>query len=382
MRLMRLGRHPVVTAIAIAALLAGCGGDKEPAGSDQAAAPPAEEKVLNVYNWTDYIAEDTLENFTKETGIKVNYDTYTENEALEAKLQAGNSGYDVVFPSASFMERQIKSGIYQPFDQAKLPNLKNMDPQIMEQAAKHDPGNTHSIVYMWGTTGIGYNVDMVRKALGEDAPVDSWALVYDPRYSSKLKSCGIAVLDAGSEIVSTVLAFLGKDPNSQSAEDFAAAEEVLMKLRPNIRVVQSTHIEPLANGQICVAVGYNGDILQARDRGAEAAKKVNIAYSLPKEGTLVWFDMAGIPKDAPHPDNAHAYIDYLMRPEVTAAITAAVNYANANAASLPLIPDETRNDPAVFPPAEVKARLFPDLSETDEFTRLLNRTWVRFKTGK
>jgi len=393
---MRSTRQSLLAGLAttsMAVLLAACGqGDKgKEAGADadgKPAAPAAEEKVVNVYNWSDYIAEDTVAGFEKETGIKVNYDMYDGNETLETKLLAGSSGYDVVVPSASFMERQIKTGVYQKLDKSKLPNLANMDPEISQRSAQHDPNNDHSVVYMWGTTGIGYNAEKIEKALGKDAPVDSWSMVYDPKYAAKLKSCGIAVLDSPSEITSTVLTYIGKDPNSQSPEDLAKVEELLLSIRPFIRYIHSSqYINDLANGEICVAVGYSGDILQARDRASEAAeqnktKPIEIKYSVPKEGTIIWFDMMGIPKDAPHPGNAHAFINYIMKPEVAAAISNYVNYANGNAAATPLVNEEVRNDPGVYPPPEVKAKLFPDLSETPEFTRLLNRTWTKFRTGQ
>lgn len=375
------------------ALLVACGpGDKGKEGADAGAQSPAaaaaEEKVLNVYNWSDYIAEDTIKNFEAESGIKVNYDTYDSNEMLESKLSAGNSGYDIVVPSASFMERQIKAGVYQKLDKSKLTNLSNMDPDIMKAAALHDPGNEHSVDYMWGTTGIGYNEEKVTRALGKDAPVNSWALVFDPKYAAKLKGCGIALLDSPSEVAATVLAYLGRDPNSQSPEDLAKVEETLLGMRPFVRYIHSSqYINDLANGEICVAVGYSGDVLQARDRAAEAAEQnkgtaITVKYSVPKEGTIIWFDMMGIPKDAPHPNNAHAFINYVMKPEVAAAISNYVNYANGNAAATPLVDEGVRNDPGVYPPPEVKAKLFPDLSETQEFTRLLNRTWTRFRTGQ
>lgn len=391
MRLMRRGLLAGFLTIAMAALLAACGKKEEGKEGADAAGPAApgatEEKVVNVYNWSDYIAEDTVANFEKETGIKVNYDMYDGNETLETKLLAGSSGYDVVVPSASFMERQIKTGVYQKLDKSKLPNLANMDKEIADRAALHDPGNEHSVVYMWGTTGIGYNAEKVTKAVGNTA-TDTWALVYDPKNASKLKGCGIALLDSPSEIVSTVLTYIGKDPNSQSPDDLAKAEETLLKIRPYIRYIHSSqYINDLANGEICVAVGYSGDILQARDRATEAAEQnkttpITIKYAVPKEGTIIWFDMLGVPKDAPHPGNAHAFIDYVMKPEVAAAISNYVNYANGNAASLAMVDDGVKNDPGVYPPPEVKAKLFPDLSETEEFTRLLNRTWTRFRTGQ
>jgi putrescine transport system substrate-binding protein len=377
-------RH-ALTGLALASLAA-CGGGDKGAGEKTAQAPAAtpaaaEEKVLNVYNWSDYIAEDTIASFEKEFGIKVNYDMFDGNEVLETKLLAGRSGYDVVVPSASFMERQIKAGVFRKLDKSLLPNLKNMDPDIMKQVALHDPGNEHAVNYMWGTTGIGYNADKVKKALG-NVPVDSWAIVFEPTNASKLK-CGIAFLDSPSEMTSMMLAYLGKDPNSQSEQDLAQVEEKFMKVRPFIRYVHSSqYINDLANGEICVAVGYSGDILQARNRATEAKNGITVAYVVPKEGTIIWFDMLAIPADAPHPNNAHTFINYLMRPDVIAAVSNYVTYANGNAASLPLVSEEVRNDPGVYPPPEIKAKLFPDLAETPEFTRLLNRMWTKFRTGQ
>ncbi len=373
--------------ILYALALAACGqGEKakeasgEPAGSAPAA--KTEEKVVNVYNWSDYIAEDTIANFEKETGIKVNYDVYDGNEVLETKLLAGNSGYDIVVPSASFLERQIKAGVFRPLDKSKLPNLSHMDPEIMQRVALHDPGNQYAVDYMWGTTGIGYNPDKIAKVF-PNAPVDSWALVFEPENAAKLKGCGIAVLDSPSEITATVLSYLGKDPNSQSTEDLAQVEAKLLKMRPYIRYIHSSqYINDLANGEICVAVGYSGDILQARDRADEAKNNITVKYAVPKEGTIIWFDVMAIPKDAPHPDNAHAWINFIMKPEIAGAISNAVNYANGNKDSLPFVNDDVKNDPGVYPPPEVKAKLYPDLAETPEFTRLLNRTWTRFTTGK
>ena len=379
-------RHAGLGILCVLALAA-CGqGEKAKEAATTPAAPtPAantEEKVINVYNWSDYIAEDTVAKFEKETGIKVNYDMYDGNETLETKLLAGNSGYDVVVPSASFLERQIKAGVYQKLDKSKLPNLKNMDPEVMQRAALHDPGNEHAVVYMWGTNGIGYNPDKLAKAL-PNAPVDSWALVYEPENASKLKSCGIALLDSPTEIVKTVLNYLGKDPNSESADDLALVEAKLMKIRPYIRYIHSSqYINDLANGEICVAVGYSGDVLQARDRAEEAKNNVTVKYAVPKEGTVIWFDMMAIPKDAPHPNNAHAWVNFIMKPEIVADISNYVNYANGNKESLPFVKDDVKNDPGIYPPAEVKAKLFPDLSHTPEYTRLLTRTWTRFQTGK
>jgi putrescine transport system substrate-binding protein len=378
---MNIGFRAGLVGSAVVLVLAGCGG-----GGDQAAQSPAaagaEEKVLNVYNWSDYIAEDTIANFTAKTGIKVNYDVFDSNEVLETKLLAGNTGYDVVVPSAQFMERQIKAGVFQKIDKSKLPNLANMDPEITQRVALHDPGNEYSINYFWGTDGIGYNEAKI-KAIMPDAPVDSWRLIFDPAVAAKFKDCGISILDAPSDVRSIVLAILGKDPNSQDAADLALVEERLLAIRPFVRKINSSqYIEDLANGDICIAVGYSGDVLQARDRAVEAGQGTVIKYSIPKEGTVIWFDMLTIPSDAKHVGNAHLFIDYLMDPQVAANNSNTVKYANGNAASFQFVSDVVKNDPSVYPTAEVKAKLFPELATNEEYTRLLTRAWTRFSTGQ
>ncbi len=367
-------------------LLAACSKKEETAApaAPVAAAGPAmdDEKVLNVYNWSDYIAEDTVKNFEAKYGIKVNYDVFDSNEVVETKLLAGNTGYDLVIPSAQFMERQIKAGVFQKLDKSLLKNVGNMDPGIMQRVALHDPNNEHAIPYMWGTDGIGYNVEKVKKIM-PDAPVDSWSLVLDPKVAAKFKDCGISILDAASDIRSIVLLYLGKDPNSQDPNDLKLVEAQLMKIRPYVRKINSSqYIEDLANGDLCIAVGYSGDILQSRDRAAEANNGVTVAYSVPKEGAIIWFDMMSMPADAKHPKNAHLFMDYLMQPEVAAANSNAVNYANGNLASEQFINDSVKNDPGVYPPAEVKAKLSPELAVADDYNRLLTRTWTRFQTGK
>jgi putrescine transport system substrate-binding protein len=377
------------TIAALAALAAfGCG--KKPAApvaageaTGPAAVPAAaEEKVLNVYNWSDYIDPKVIEDFQKETGIKVRYDVFDSNEVLETKLLTGNSGYDVVVPSAYFLERQVKAGVFGKLDKSKLPNLANLDPEIVQRAAGHDPGNEHGVVYMWGTTGIGYDAAKVNSIM-PGAPVDSWQLVFDPAVVSKFKGCGVSVLEDPTDMVGTMLLYLGKDPNSQSEADLKLAEERLLAIRPYIRMITSAqYIEGLANGELCIAVGYSGDILQARDRAAEAGKPVDIRYSIPKEGALMWFDTLAIPADAKHPGNAHLFIDYLLRPEIAARNSDFVNYANANAKATELVNEELRNDPGIYPNAETKARLQPNLSKSAEYTRLLNRAWTRFTTGR
>jgi len=381
-------RAPTLAALATllaAIVVVGCGRKPaEPAaGAATAAAGAATEaKVLNVYNWSDYIDPAVIEDFQKETGIEVHYDVFDSNEVLETKLLTGNSGYDVVVPSAYFLERQVKAGVFRKLDKAQLPNLANLDPELLQRAAGHDPGNEHGVVYMWGTTGIGYDAAKV-KAIMPDAPVDSWRLVFDPAVAAKFKDCGISVLEDPTDMVGTMLLWLGKDPNSQSEADLQLAEEALLKVRPFIRLITSSqYIEALANGEICIAVGYSGDILQARDRAAEAGKPVDIRFSIPQEGALMWFDTLAIPADAKHPGNAHLFIDYLLRPEVAARNSDFVNYANANVPATALVNEELRNDPGIYPSAETKARLQPNLSKSAEFTRLLNRSWTRFTTGR
>jgi putrescine transport system substrate-binding protein len=379
-------RHLCATA-ALALLLSACGSKEAPKPAADAAAPVASvptdaEKVLNVYNWSDYVEESVIPGFEKEYGIKVNYDVFDSNEVLETKLLAGKTGYDIVVPSASFLERQIKAGVFQKLDKSKLANIKNLDPALNERIAKHDPGNEHSVNYFWGTSGVGYNVDKIKAAM-PDAPVDSFQMFYDPAVVSKFKDCGVTVLDAPSEILGTVLLYLGKDPNSEKAEDLAAAQKVLMSIRPYIRYVNSSkYIEDLANGEVCLSLGWVGDVFQARDRAAEAGKGLNISYHIPKEGAIMFFDMLAIPADASHPINAHLFIDYLLRPEIAAKNSDKVHYANSNAASWDKISPEVRNDTSVFPSPEVMAKLQPDLAESPEFTRQLTRTWTRFKTGK
>jgi len=366
--------------LAVAAALTACG-KKEEAPAEGATAA-AEEKALNLYIWNDYLAEDTISNFEKETGIKVSVSNYGSNEELEAKMAPGNTGYDIVVPSASTYERQIKAGVYQKLDKSLLPNLSNMDPDIEARLAMHDPNNDYAVLHMWGTTGIGYNVKKIEAAM-KNAPVDSWKLVFDPNVARNFKNCGIAVLDSATEMYSMTLAALGKDPNSQKPEDLDAATDALMKLRPNVKYADTQRmISDLANGEICLAVGYNGDLLQARDRAEENKTGQEIQYVIPKEGTIIWFDSYLIPKDAPHPKNAHAFINYMLRPEVIAAVTNTVNYPNGNAKATQFVNQEVLNDPSVYPPQEIKVKLVPDLADTEETTRIMTRGWQRFTTGQ
>ena len=371
-----------VSATVMALALTACGKKDEAQQAQQSAEPGAEEKVLHVYNWSDYIAEDTIDKFQEQTGIKVTYDVFDSNDTVETKLLAGNSGFDVVVPSASFLERQIKAGVFQKLDKSQLPNLKNMDPDIMQRVGLHDPNNEYAVPYMWGTTGIGYNEEKVKKILG-DKPLDSWDYLFDPKQAAKFKDCGIAVLDAPDEVLKLVLAWMGRDPNSQKEEDLAAAQEKLMAIRPYIRKIHSSqYIDDLATGELCLALGWSGDILQARDRAAEANNGVVVKYSIPKEGAIVWFDMLAIPADAKHPKNAHAFINYLLDPQVAANNSNFVNYANGNNASLPMVKDEVKNDPGIYPTPEVKAKLFPSLAYNEQFQGLMTRMWQKFQTGQ
>jgi putrescine transport system substrate-binding protein len=376
-----------LVALGCALALSACGGGKSGApGAGDAASTAggaaSSGKVLNLYIWSDYLAADTLSNFEQQTGIKVHVAYFDTNETLETRLLAGNSGFDVVVPTASYFERQIKAGVYLALDKSKLPNLKNMDPQLMAKVAQHDPGNAHGVIYTWGTNGIGYNEKMVR-ALMPDAPQDSWRLVFDPAVASKIAKCGISVLDSPAEMMRAVLNYLGRDPNSQKPEDLAAAEATLMKIRPYIRNINSSeYIEALANGDLCVAVGYNGDVMQARDRARDANKGIEIKYIVPKEGSILWFDMLAIPKDAPDPESAYAFLNYAMEPKVIADISNFKRYANANTAAQPLVEEAVRDDPGIYPPAAVREKLAVQLADSAEQTRAITRMWQKFKTGQ
>ena len=343
----------------------------------------AQGTEIHVYNWSDYIAEDTIQKFEEATGIKVVYDVYDSNEVLEAKLLAGSSGYDVVVPTSQFLQRQIGAGVYQPLDKSKLPNLANMDPGLMEKAAAYDAGNEHAIIWMWGTTGIGFNVKAVEERLGADAPTDSWSLIFDPQYAAKLADCGITMLDSSSDMLPSALAWLGLDPTSSESEDLEKAAAVIQAVRPYVRYFHSSqYISDLANGEICVAVGFSGDVFIAADRAVQAGTGIEIAYSVPKEGAQQWFDMAAIPADAPNPEGALAFLNFVMEPQIAADITNHVWYANANAASLPLVDPEISGDPAIYPPAEVRAKLFPTVPHDARTERLLTRLWTALKTGQ
>lgn len=342
-----------------------------------------DDKTVHVYNWSDYIAEDTIAKFEAETGYKVVYDVYDSNEVLEAKLLAGNSGYDVVVPTSQFLQRQISAGVYQPLDKSKLPNLANMDPDLMKAAANYDPDNEHAVIYMWGTTGIGYNVDKVKERLGDDAPVDSWKLLFDPEYAAKLADCGITLLDSATDVLPSALAYLGLDPTSTDAGDLEKAAELVEGVRPYIRYFHSSqYINDLANGEVCVSLGFSGDVFIAAARAEEAGNGIDVAYAVPKEGALQWFDMMAIPADAPNPEGALAWINFVMEPQITADITNYVWYASANKEAMALIDPEIKDDPAIFPPPEVVAKLFPAVVYDARTERTLTRLWTTVRTGQ
>jgi putrescine transport system substrate-binding protein len=353
-----------------------------------AGAPPrcaaAEEPRLNVYNWSDYIAPGTIPKFEAETGIKVTYDVYDGNEVLEAKLLAGGSGYDIVVPSASpFMARQIVAGVYKPLDKAALPNWKNLDPSILKLVAAADPGNAHGVPYLWSVTGLGYNKSMVHAVLGDAAPLDSWALLFDPANAKKLAGCGISLLDTPQEVFPATLAYLGLDPKSRDPGDLDKAFAALEKIRPYIRKFHSSqYINDLANGDLCLSLGYSGDVLIARNRAREAKNGEAIAFEIPEEGAQMSVDMLGIPADAPHPQNALRLIEYLLRPQVIADISDAVSYPNPNLPGTLLVKPAIRDDPAVYPPASVRRRFFVDLPAPAEYERARTRAWTRLKSGE
>ena len=342
-----------------------------------ATAASAEDKVVNVYNWSDYIGDD----FTKATGIKVVYDVYDAMETLEAKLYAGASGYDVVVPTDRNMQRMIQAGILQKLDKTKLPNDVHQWKLTADRLAEYDPGNQYAENYMWGTTGLGYNVDKIKKIM-PDAPLNSWAMIFDPKIVAKFKDCGIDVLDSPDDLIPAALTYLGIDPNSKKEADLQKAGDLLTSIRPFVQKFNSSeYINDLANGDICLAVGYSGDVLQARGRATDAKNGVTIAYSIPKEGALMWLDAMVIPKDAPHPAEALAFINYMMDPKVAAANSNFVEYANGNKDSQPLLDPAVAGDAEIYPPQDVMDKLFTTTTNDQKTQRLVTRIWTKVKTG-
>jgi putrescine transport system substrate-binding protein len=340
-------------------------------------------RVVNVYNWSDYIDPKVIEEFTKDTGIKVQYDTFDANETLETKLLAGKSGYDVVVPTAYFLERQIKAGVFQKLDKTKLKNLDNVWPDIAKRLAVYDPGNQYAVNYMWGTTGIGYNVKAMRERLGANGKIDSWDIVFKPENLARFKDCGVHMLDSADDIIPAALRYLGLNPNSTDAGELDKAAELLMKIRSSVRKFHSSeYLNALAGGEICLVVGWSGDIKQAQKRAIETKNGVEISYSIPKEGAQMFFDNLAIPKDANHVAEAHAFIDYLLRPDVAAKNSDLVAYANGNLASQKLIDKSVFDDKSVYPDAATMSRLYTVSARDQKSQRLLNRLWTKVKTGR
>ncbi len=341
------------------------------------------ETTVHIYNWSDYIGEDTLAEFRKATGIKPVYDVFDSNETLEGKLLAGRSGYDVVVPSNHFLGKQIKAGAFQKLDKSKLPNWSNLDPALLKQLEVNDPGNQYAVPYLWGTNGLGYNVDKVKAALGDDVEIDSWAIVFEPENMKKLSSCGVAFLDSGDEMLPAMLNYLGLDPNTQNPEDYAKAEAKLAAVRPYVTYFHSSkYVSDLANGNICMAVGYSGDVFQAADRAEEAGKGVEIAYVIPEEGANLWFDMLAIPADSGNVEAAHRFINYLLEPEVIAQVSDYVGYANPNLKAREFMDPDVLADEAVYPPQDVLDKLYISAELPTKVQRLMTRSWTKVKSGQ
>ena len=362
----RLARLGLVIAIALG--LNACSGPKP--------------QTLHLYNWSDYIDPAILADFTQETGIKVVYDTFDSNEILETKVLGGNSGYDLVVPSNHNVPRYIQAGAVQPLDKARLTGLSNMWPEVMAHMEPFDPGAKYTLPYMWGTIGIGYNLDAVARAL-PGVKIDSWSVIFEPANLAKLKDCGVYYLDASEDMYAVALNYMGRDPNSRQLPDYQAATDMMLKARPYVRKFHSSEsIEALANGDICIAIGYSGDMLQARSRAQEASKSVRLAYVIPKEGSQVWFDVFAIPQDAPDPGAAYSFLNYMLRPAVIARASSFTHYANANAAATPLVASDVRTDPNVYPDPERFKRLFVTTSKDQDLLREVNRQWTRVQTGQ
>jgi len=347
------------------------------------AARAQEPPVVNVYNWTDYIDDQAIAIFTAETGIKVNYDTYDSNETLDAKLRAGKSGYDLVVPTASpFLANQISARLYQPIDRSKLPNYVDLDRAILKRLSVYDPGNRHAVPWMWGTTGIAYNVQKIKEAM-PNAPVDSLAMVFDPGVAARFKSCGIVMLDSPTDVFPEVLAWLKLNPDSDNPEDLEKAVATLLSVRPFIRKFHSSeYVNDLATGDACLAIGFSGDVAQAARRAKAAKNGVEIAYRVPKEGAQMWIDAWAIPADAPHPGNAHRFLDFVMRPEIAALNSNSIGYANANGEADQFVDADILKDPGIYPDEETMARLFTVSPKQQAYERLRTRAWTRVTSGR
>jgi len=343
----------------------------------------AEERTVNFYNWSNYMAPGVLEDFTKETGIRVVYDTFDANETLETRLLAGKSGYDVVVPTGYFLQRQITAKVFLKLDKSKLPNLVNAWPVVTQQLATYDPGNNYGANYMWGTTGVGYNVKMAQKILGSDAKIDSWDIVFKPENLARFKDCGIHMLDSADDILPAALSYLGIDPNSTKQPDLEKAADLVIKIRPYVRKFHSSeYLGALASGEICFVVGWSGDVMQARSRAAEANSGVEIGYTIPKEGAQMFFDNLAIPADAKNVTEAYDLINYLYRPDVAAKNSDFLSYANGNLASQKLVDPKILNDKNIYPDEATQKKLFVIQARDPATQRIINRLWTRVKTGK
>jgi putrescine transport system substrate-binding protein len=339
------------------------------------------EGELNVYHWSDYVAPDTIENFEARTGITVNYDVFDSNEVLEAKMLTGASGYDVVVPSIEFLARQAQAGLYAKIDKSKLKNYGNLDPDILKIIEVNDPGNTYGVPYMMFSVGIGYNIDMIKERIDADK-IGSWDMLFDPDTVAKLADCGVVIMDSPTEVMSSALNYLGLDPHSEDSADLEKGSELMMGVRPHIRYFHSSqYINDLANGDICITIGYSGDILQARDRAAEAGQGINIAYTIPREGAVIGFDMLAIPDDAPNPENALKFIDYILEPKVAADITNYVYFGNPNTAATEFVDEDVANDPGIYPSQDIKKKMFVSKPHAARYDRALTRAWTTIKTG-
>ena len=379
---MPLRRFALLAALVLLCACGHHGSAGRTLASADAAAGAAPQATLNIYTWSEYIAPDTVANFEKETGIRVRYDVFESNEVLETKLLTGHTNYDIVLPTDIFFERLQRAGTFRRLDAAALPHRAHLDPEIMQKLAVHDPGNQYAVPYLWSVVGIGYNIAQVQQRLGSVQP-DSWSFLLDPANAARLQDCGITVIDSPTDIFASVLLYLGRDPNSRTPADLAAAAAVLMKIRPFVRSIESlAYLGELGGGSLCAAIGWSGDMLQGRTRAQDAGNGVRIGYFVPREGSMIIVDMMSIPADAPHPEAAHRWLDYLMRPEVMAGITNSVKYPNGNQAAFPLVTAALRGDPAVYPDTATRARLHSLTAPTPEESRLMTRLWTRFRTGQ
>ena len=370
----------ILTVAVAASLLAACGGTQEGA----AGAEGGEAKVLNVYNYSDYIAEDTIPNFEQATGIKVTYDVFDSDEMVETKLLTGDSGYDIVVPTLNFFGRQIQAGVFLPLDKSRIPNLANLDAGVMARIAGQDPENKYGVPYMMGTTGIGYHVAKLKERFGGSTDIaNSWDLVFKPENIGKMKDCGVTILDTPADMIPIALHYLGEDPHSTDPATIGKAAELLKSIRPYVQNFHSSqYVGSLANGSTCLVVGWSGDIIQARDRAEEAGNGVEVAYSIPKEGAPQWFDMLAIPKDAKHPENAYAFINYLLEPQVAANNTNVTHYANPVTPATPLVDEAIREDRTIYPSEEVAAKMFTYAINPPDVDKLYTRLWTEIKTGR